>query len=99
MVHQDAPFLLLPTLLPARREPRLLVAIHLQLNSVLDLTNAAIRRKLGITLEEIREENWRKLQNNRVESLTQSLGRAAFESGAGGMDFWVFIVAPFSWAS
>jgi RES domain-containing protein len=64
------------------REPRLLVAIELKLGGVLDLTDAAIRRKLGVTLKEIRLEDWRKIQDARSESLSQALGRAASDAGA-----------------
>jgi RES domain-containing protein len=64
------------------RKPRVVVAIHLQLQRVLDLTDAEVRRKLGITLKEIAAEDWEKLQDSGVESLSQALGRAAHESWA-----------------
>lgn len=61
---------------------RLLVALHLKLCHVLDLTSARSRRALGVTLREIREEDWRKVNQGGHESLTQALGRAAFERSA-----------------
>ena len=67
------------------RDPRILVAIHFKLRGVLDLTDASVRRKLGVTLSEIRREDWRKLQERGSESLSQGLGRAAFRLGAEGV--------------
>ena len=67
------------------REPRILVAIHFKLQGVLNLTDASIRRRLGVTLSEIRAEDWRKLQELGSESLSQCLGRAAFWLGAEGI--------------
>lgn len=67
------------------RTPRLVVAIDLALKRVLDLTQASVRRDLGVTLKELRQEDWRKLQNQGFESLTQALGRAAFHAGAEGL--------------
>lgn len=65
--------------------PRLLVAVELSLQKVLDLTSAPARRNLGVTLEELRREDWRKIQEQGDESLTQAIGRAAFANGAEGM--------------
>lgn len=66
------------------RTPRLLVAIELSLQAMLDLTNAAIRAQLGLTLGALREEDWRKIQEEERESLTQAIGRAVFsEKGEG----------------
>lgn len=64
------------------KEPRLLVAIRLELTRVLDMTNATMRRKLGVTLKEFREEDWRKIQDSGHESLSQALGRAALDGAA-----------------
>lgn len=58
-------------------KPRLLVAIRFKLERVLDLTDPGSRRKLHVTLREIRGEDWRKLNHGGHESLTQALGRAA----------------------
>lgn len=64
------------------REPRLLVAIRLEITRVLDLTDPAIRGKLGIILREIRREDWRKIQEAGHESLSQALGRASLDFSA-----------------
>lgn len=67
------------------REPRLLVCLHAKLKRLLDLTDAKVRRSLGVTLKEIEAENWRKLQDSGKESFSQSLGRAARKCGAEGI--------------
>ncbi len=67
------------------RTPRLLVAIELSLQAVLDLTNASIRARLGLTLDALREEDWRKVQEHGRESLTQAIGRAVFSNKGEGL--------------
>ena len=67
------------------RTPRLLVAIELSLSAVLDLTSAEIRKKLGIALEELSAEDWRKLQEDGRESFTQAIGRAVFTNKGEGL--------------
>ena len=63
------------------RTPRLLVAIDLSLQAVLDLTDTSIRRKLGLTMDGLKEEDWRKTQERGEESFTQAIGRAVFANG------------------
>lgn len=65
--------------------PRLLVAIELALQAVLDLTHAPLRERLGITLDELRAEDWRKVQEDGRESFTQVIGRAVFSIGGEGL--------------
>jgi RES domain-containing protein len=67
------------------RTPRLLVVIELSLQAVLDLTRAAVLEKLGLRIEELRAEDWRKVQEEGRESLTQAIGRAVFTQGGEGM--------------
>lgn len=67
------------------KTPRLVVAIDAQLVGVLDLTSAGMRRALGVTLDELAEEDWRKLLEAGQESLSQALGRAAAAVGASGL--------------
>jgi RES domain-containing protein len=67
------------------RTPRLLVAIELSLQAVLDLTNGSIRARLGLTLDALREEDWRKVQEHGRESLTQAIGRAVFSNKGEGL--------------
>ena len=64
--------------------PRLLVAIELDLEAVLDLTSEEVRAKLEIGASELAEEDWRQIQETGEESLTQAIGRAVFlERGEG----------------
>jgi RES domain-containing protein len=67
------------------RTPRLLVAIELSLQSVLDLRRAEVGRKLDLRAEELGAEDWRRLQEQGEESLTQAIGRAVFTQGGEGM--------------
>lgn len=63
------------------RKPRILVAIELQLQRVLDLRIPSITRRLGVRMEELACENWENLQFRGIEALSQALGRAAFHTG------------------
>ncbi len=67
------------------RTPRLLVAISLELGAILDLTSDAIQAALGLDPEELREEDWRQVQEEGRESLTQTTGRAVFSSEGEGL--------------
>jgi len=67
------------------RTPRLLVAIDLSLQVVLDLTNPGVRAQLDLSLDALREEDWRKVQDQGRESLTQTIGRAVFSSAGEGL--------------
>ncbi|MFN2509715.1 MAG: RES family NAD+ phosphorylase [Chthoniobacterales bacterium] len=67
------------------RTPRLLVTIEFNLRAVLDLTAVVTRKALEIRLEELRAEDWRKVQSDGFESFTQGLGRAVFGHGANGL--------------
>ena len=65
--------------------PRLLVTIEARLDRVLDLSDAVVRRSLGVTLEELASEDWRKLLNAHRESFGQALGRVVAEVGGHGL--------------
>jgi RES domain-containing protein len=67
------------------RETRLVVAVDVDLWRVVDLTNAETLEALGISEEELRREDWRKVQEQGFESYTQALGRALFEAKAEGL--------------
>lgn len=67
------------------RTPRLLVVVELALRKVLDLTTAETLAAMDVTADELRAEDWRKVQAEGFESFTQSLGRAVFESDANGL--------------
>ena len=57
------------------RTPRLVVAVEFNLEKVIDLTSAQNCRALGLSLDELGREDWRKLQAEGSESLTQAFGR------------------------
>ena len=67
------------------REPRLVVAIDVALSSVVDLTMAETLEKLEISDEELRAEDWRKVQGQGIESFTQAVGRAIFAAKGEGL--------------
>lgn len=67
------------------REPRLIVAIEVKLSRVIDLTQDAILEILGISQKELRREDWRKVQEQGIESLSQTLGRAVFAAHGEGL--------------
>jgi RES domain-containing protein len=67
------------------RETRLVVAVEVSLSRVADLTSPQTLKALEITEEELRTEDWRNVQEQGFESLTQALGRAVFESKAEGL--------------
>ncbi len=62
------------------RTPRLLIAIEFDLSEVLDLTSSVTQRLVGLAPEEM-QEDWRKVQNDDRESVTQAFGRAATDAG------------------
>lgn len=66
------------------RETRLVVAVDVDLAQVIDLTSAATLSALGIKEDELRED-WRKIQEQGVESFTQALGRAIFAAKGEGL--------------
>jgi len=60
--------------------PYLRVTVGFDLQRVLDLRDAGIRRRLGVTLAAL-DEPWRQLRLKNKESLTQAIGRAAHQLG------------------
>ena len=61
--------------------PRVFVGIQVDLNCVLDLTQARIRRALGYTVSDLVTEDWRAIQAAGEESWTQAIGRGAVAAG------------------
>lgn len=61
------------------------MAVDVKLAKVLDLTDGMVRRTLGISATRMRGDNWRKLNRRGTESLTQAIGRSAYESGLEGL--------------
>jgi len=65
--------------------PRVTVALQFKLRKVLSLTNPNVQRKLNLRLPEIMAEDWRRIQDMKKESQSQSLGRAVAAAGFEGM--------------
>lgn len=63
------------------RKARLHVCIGMSFSRVLDLTAAPVLRKLGLKTRDLQAEDWRKINGERHESLTQCVGRAACAVG------------------
>jgi RES domain-containing protein len=64
-----------------RALPRVFVAISAKLSNVLKLTDGKVRQQLRISQSRMVGEDWRKEQDRGRESLTQAIGRAAYENG------------------
>ena len=69
---------------PARAAPFVIAAVRARFTA-LDLTAGAALEALGLTAEELAADRWWLAQGRGAESLTQALGRAAFEAGLGGL--------------
>jgi RES domain-containing protein len=67
------------------RETRLVMAIDVALLRVVDLTLAETLEVLAVSDEELRREDWRKVQEQGFESFTQALGRAVFAAKGEGL--------------
>jgi RES domain-containing protein len=61
--------------------PRLFVAIEVSVRRSMDLTDPALRAKLGLILEENLDEDWRREVQMMREPMSQAIGRAAFAAG------------------
>ena len=62
--------------------PCVVIGIEVKLRRILDLTNGATRRKLGVTKNSLIATDWEKNQNiYHQEAFTQQLGRLAREAG------------------
>jgi RES domain-containing protein len=65
--------------------PRVIVAMEARLGAVLDLTDPKTRSLLRVSRRALREDAWRESQERGVESLTQAIGRSAYEAGFDGL--------------
>lgn len=66
---------------PAARLPLTIVAVDVMLERVLNLTDPHVCEALGVTLTMMSGCDWRRENHHGRESLTQALGRAAFDRG------------------
>jgi len=60
--------------------PKVVVGVEIDLTAVLDLCDIGIRRRLGVTLNDL-AQSWWPVQAAGDEALTQAIGRAAFDAG------------------
>lgn len=65
--------------------PRVLAGAQARLHALLDLTNVAVRRRLGFSLDELLDEDWLGIQEEGEESWTQAVGRGAYVAGFEGL--------------
>ena len=65
--------------------PRIFVAVEAALERVLDLADGAVRQRLGISIERITADDWRKQQQPGVISLTQMIGQAVATADVQGL--------------
>jgi RES domain-containing protein len=67
------------------RKARIYVCIGFELYHVLDLTQTTMLRRLKLVAKHLKAEDWRKINADGHESLTQCVGRAAHAVGAEGL--------------
>jgi RES domain-containing protein len=61
--------------------PRVVVALDASLAALADLTDGRARRVLRVSRRRMRGDGWRRSAGRGRESLTQAIGRAAYEAG------------------
>nr|AQQ74844.1 hypothetical protein [uncultured bacterium] len=68
--------------LPVERAlPLVFKAISVEVERLLDLTDTSVLTDLGVMADQIRADTWWLARARGEESLTQSLGRAAYDCG------------------
>jgi RES domain-containing protein len=70
---------------PGSLSPQTRVAFRLDLQSILDLTDATVLKTLGVRNSDLTGCDWETEQNAGREALTQALARAAFETHTEGL--------------
>lgn len=95
----------------AKAMPRVIVSLEATLQRVLDFSDGATRRALGVSEQRLLSEPWREVQKKGKEALTQAVGRLAYGAGVeallvpsaarkGGHNLVIFpanLDAPGSW--
>jgi RES domain-containing protein len=64
---------------PAQARPRVFAVFNFELQHVLDVSSAKVIAALGIDYDVILGEDWKARQDAGVESLSQSIGRIAWQ--------------------
>ncbi len=65
--------------------PRTFVALQVQLQCVLDLSDGSIRQRLRVSEKDMLTVDWRQEMHANQEPITQRLGRAAHSTGFEGL--------------
>ena len=71
---------------PIDLRPRIVVAVRLRLENVIDLVRRnGVAKQSGLRLGELLADDWRKFNDAGQESQSQALGRAAYDLGAAAL--------------
>lgn len=65
--------------------PLVLVAIRVNLQEVLDLTDGRLRQRIHVSRQDLLEGDWLKTQESGAEALSQCMGRIACALGCEGL--------------
>jgi len=65
--------------------PRVTAGARVSLGKVLDITDKRVCPKIGFTISELIEEDWKAIQSGGEESWTQAIGRGCLVSGFEGL--------------
>lgn len=65
--------------------PKVMVAVRVEVDAILDLTNRAIGANLPVAMAALLGEDWRAVMQGGRESASQAIGRAAFAAGLQGL--------------
>ncbi|MEZ6073419.1 MAG: RES family NAD+ phosphorylase [Pirellulales bacterium] len=70
---------------PRDVRPRVTVGATIRLQSLLDLTSARTRRRIGFSVAELMDEDWHAIQDGGEWSWTQAIGVGCREAGFEGL--------------
>lgn len=65
--------------------PLVFVAVNVKAQAILDLTSGTVQKRLGVTSRRMRSTDWQAIQQKGEESLTQAIGRLAWEQSLEGL--------------
>jgi RES domain-containing protein len=65
--------------------PKVIVAVKVKIERLLDLTTPALSEDLPVSIPELLAEDWRALMSRNMESASQAVGWAAYAAGFQGM--------------
>jgi len=70
---------------PADALPRVIIAVDVKFARILDLTDGLVRKTLVVSATRMRHDDWRALNRHGAESLTQAIGRPAYQISLEGL--------------